>query len=178
MTNVFSINLDLQDGATMLLRIGDDHAEDHTLPLPADDLPTADEISYAIMQSLGNLPYRIRAMRLVKNEAHKCRVIVREVPEVEANLLQRGRWNGYVAVPKNHPWYGSQYYQIGAQVGYSGLTYSEQEGDEWVVGFDTAMPWAKDATEQDVAREADRLLTQAIEACDPYSRYYNPNTKY
>lgn len=177
MKNLFSINMD-QDNGEVVLSIGDDHAVSRDLPLPSDNLPIADDISYAILQCLGTLPYRIRAMRLVNNEAHKCRASVREVPEAKAELLQRGKWNGYVAVPKNHPWFGAQYYQIPAQVGYSGLTYSEPEGDEWVVGFDTDMPWAKDCTEQDVALEADRLLTQAIEACDPYSRYYNPKTEY
>jgi hypothetical protein len=61
-----------------------------------------------------------------------------QFPEIRRNT---GFGNGYIGVPKGHPFYGKDYnalhelYQIDI---HGGLTYSEQEGDYWVIGFDTA----------------------------------------
>jgi hypothetical protein len=46
-----------------------------------------------------------------------------------------GYGNGYVGLPKGHPYYGVTYEEIPVDV-YGGLTFSEQKGEYWVVGFD------------------------------------------
>lgn len=46
---------------------------------------------------------------------------------------------GYVALPKGHPLHGKGYDEIDDKindVAHFGLTYSELEGDDWVIGFD------------------------------------------
>ena len=79
-----------------------------------------------------------------------------------------GWGNGYVNVSPGHPWYGVDYEQIDCSI-HGGLTYSEQNGEFWTVGFDTAhagdnqhrWPFAS------VLAEATELLNQAIEAAKP-----------
>lgn len=70
-----------------------------------------------------------------------------------------GGWNGYVALPYDHPWYGANEYDMPVEV-HGGITYSALEdaesimawqGDEasadpvcdppWWVGFDCAHAW-------------------------------------
>jgi len=78
----------------------------------------------------------------------------------------RGWGNGYVAVPKGHPWYGMNDGDINANV-HGGLTYTDLGGDYWVVGFDTChlddTPelWPMEA----VVAETRQLMEQAIKAC-------------
>lgn len=46
---------------------------------------------------------------------------------------------GYVALPKGHPLHRKEYDEIDDEindVAHFGLTYSELEGDDWVIGFD------------------------------------------
>jgi hypothetical protein len=75
-----------------------------------------------------------------------------------------GEFNGYVSLPAGHPWYGKDYGDIEADV-HGGLTYATEEDGRWVIGFDTThvgdenREWNRD----NVKREADRLLEQAIE---------------
>jgi len=45
-------------------------------------------------------------------------------------------FNGYIAVPKSHPWHGKLYEDIDVVV-HGGLTFSENLGGHWVLGFDT-----------------------------------------
>ena len=51
--------------------------------------------------------------------------------------VEFGWGNGYVALPKGHKYYQVDYDDIPVDV-HGGLTYSQQMGDYWVVGFDTA----------------------------------------
>lgn len=48
-----------------------------------------------------------------------------------------GWGNGYVLLPKGHPYYQVHYNKIPIYV-HGGLTYSEQHGEFWKIGFDTA----------------------------------------
>lgn len=51
----------------------------------------------------------------------------------------RGWLCGYVALSEGHPLHGKEYYEIDDEiddVAHFGLTYSEFEGDDWVIGFD------------------------------------------
>lgn len=46
---------------------------------------------------------------------------------------------GYVVLPPTHPEHGLNYNDISLEYSpHGGLTYSEQEGDEYVIGFDCA----------------------------------------
>lgn len=55
----------------------------------------------------------------------------------ENTWMKTGGWgNGYVKLPKGHKYYGVDYSDIPVDSP-GGLTYSKEEGDEWVVGFDT-----------------------------------------
>lgn len=53
-------------------------------------------------------------------------------------VIKRMTWsgvlNGYVYVPKSNLYYGKEDIPITC---HGGLTYAEQEGDYWVIGFDT-----------------------------------------
>lgn len=77
-----------------------------------------------------------------------------------------GWGNGYVALPKSHPWYRKHYDNIEDVQINGGLTFSEMINEMWVVGFDTAHSfdtlarWPKEA----VQTEADCLLFQALSA--------------
>jgi hypothetical protein len=59
--------------------------------------------------------------------------------------MEHGYANGYVGVPKEHPWYGKHYDEIESSYDISvhgGLTFAgklkEDSEDYWYVGFDTA----------------------------------------
>lgn len=46
---------------------------------------------------------------------------------------------GYVALPQGHPLYGKEYDEIDDKINdvtHFGLTYSNLEGNDWVIGFD------------------------------------------
>lgn len=87
----------------------------------------------------------------------------------------KGGWgNGYVALPKGHPWYGLDCYDIPAQV-HGGLTYGGEEEvmisqgiieTRYVIGFDTlhARDTRENCPEEYVRAEAESLKQQAIEA--------------
>lgn len=98
--------------------------------------------------------------------------------------------NGYVVIPSIHPWYKEHYDSIDAEV-HGGLTFSEEIGKEWVVGFDTnhhgdaygpnIPPEIKEIhnsfshsgvyrNEEYVIREIEELVTQALNVCDMYER--------
>jgi len=57
-----------------------------------------------------------------------------------------GHYNGYIGIPKNHPFFGKTYseYQIYSLDVHGGVTYSESNiadkeiPDTWWIGFDTA----------------------------------------
>lgn len=66
-------------------------------------------------------------------------IILRENNQ-NINYYPTGWGNGYVALPKGHPLYGEGYDEIHNICDinvHGGLTYSQMEGDKWVVGFDT-----------------------------------------
>lgn len=86
-----------------------------------------------------------------------------------------GWGNGYVVLPKDHPWYGKDYDDIDCDV-HGGLTFGEpadkltkweqitkEDAGKWVIGFDTAHyqdsleRWPKEAVE----KETQRLAKQA-----------------
>ena len=48
-----------------------------------------------------------------------------------------GHLCGYVHLPKGHELFGIGYYDVDVNI-HGGLTYAEQEGDDWVFGFDCA----------------------------------------
>ena len=54
------------------------------------------------------------------------------------SLMDGVGWgNGYVSVPKDHPWYGKDYNDIEVEI-HGGLTFSESINDEYWIGFDCA----------------------------------------
>jgi len=75
-----------------------------------------------------------------------------------------GWGNGYVKLPAGHKYYGVHYDDIPVDV-HGGLTYSEQEGDYWVVGFDTAHYMDNENTwpKERVIEEAERLRDQLMQ---------------
>lgn len=58
-----------------------------------------------------------------------------QTPDTE--YMKRGWGNGYVALPEGHKYFGVDYNSIEVDV-HGGLTFSQQIGNYWVVGFDTA----------------------------------------
>lgn len=101
---------------------------------------------------------------------------VREFPPIFALdfTLSRGWGNGYVALPKGHPWYGMDYNEIPVDI-HGGLTFSQLasnwaedhdfDPESWVIGFDTAhygdniTVWPKERVEE----EAINLFNLALE---------------
>lgn len=55
---------------------------------------------------------------------------------VRAGPKELGFFNGYVAVPPEHPWYRKHYADVSVEI-HGGLTYAELEPDGWTFGFDT-----------------------------------------
>lgn len=51
--------------------------------------------------------------------------------------MDHGWGNGYVKLPKDHPYFGKDYNDIPVDV-HGGLTFAEMDGEFWKVGFDTA----------------------------------------
>lgn len=90
-------------------------------------------------------------------------MIIRATPELPKEMGY-GDFNGYVAVPPGHPWFGVHHDAIPNVVIHGGLTYSEMEGGLWVVGFDT-LHYGDTATQwtfMRVAMECHDLLRQAL----------------
>lgn len=85
---------------------------------------------------------------------------------IDRKIYDHGWGNGYVALPKGHPWYGVDYDEIPALV-HGGLTYGQQVDEWWVIGYDTShyrdtldlWPMSR------VLKETKKLMDQAIEAC-------------
>ncbi len=80
-------------------------------------------------------------------------------------LKSVGWWNGYVSIPKEHPCYEKDYGDIHNMYDidvHGGLTYSNKEGNRWVIGFDTGHigDTSEYWTEEKVKEEADRLKDQ------------------
>lgn len=57
------------------------------------------------------------------------------------NSIPHGYGNGYIGLPKEHPWFGKEYDELDVDV-HGGLTFSdyrpETGRDIWWIGFDTA----------------------------------------
>lgn len=78
-------------------------------------------------------------------------------------------YNGYVALPKGHPWYGVGYDDIDAEAP-GGLTYSEygimgERKDKWIIGFDTGHHYDNNYTRSKLVVEENckMLYAQAVE---------------
>lgn len=86
------------------------------------------------------------------------------VPAEIIDMISRQWYNGYVLVPKGHPWYGVSYDDIPLEDGvHGGLTYSGKSGDFWKIGFDTVHcgdtieEWSEEATKNEVMRLASQV---------------------
>lgn len=83
--------------------------------------------------------------------------------------IKRGWGNGYVSLPKWHPYHGIDYNKIPIFI-HGGLTFSgmDEENGEWVIGFDTNHFYDTliDSSFDYVKEETYRLLEQCIEAPD------------
>lgn len=84
-------------------------------------------------------------------------------------FFQHGWGNGYIGVPKDHPWYGKGYDSIEADV-HGGLTYASYDhpnggrDGNWWIGFDTFHA-GDNFTDHDkvfVEDEVKRLKEQAL----------------
>jgi hypothetical protein len=68
-------------------------------------------------------------------------IIITPIGPEFLTLIDRGLANGYVAVPKSHPWFGVDYDHIGCNV-HGGLTFGRPcnmfDNEYWMIGFDTA----------------------------------------
>ena len=83
-------------------------------------------------------------------------------------MIRRGWGNGYVGVPKGHPWFGVHYDEIDANV-HGMLTFSEMDvfgAGYWWVGFDTCRPGDNEinCNIEFVAQQAESLHQQAVDA--------------
>jgi hypothetical protein len=94
---------------------------------------------------------------------------------LDRGLMSFGWGNGYIGLPKEHPWYGIEYDEIECDI-HGGLTYGcetlkgfDGEGFWWI-GFDTShycdtlFNWP----EQEVIAETKRLERQAWEAWEDF----------
>lgn len=103
-------------------------------------------------------------MKTKETSNQKPFIELRETNWLSRELKDFGWGNGYVHLPKGHKYYGVNYGDIPVNV-HGSLTYSEQEGDYWVIGFDTAHfgdtleKWPREK----VLEETERLLKQIIE---------------
>lgn len=81
------------------------------------------------------------------------------------SFISHGWGNGYIHLPKGHPWYGMHYDHIPADV-HGGLTFSEEEDGYWVIGFDTGHygDTLENCPEEYVAAQTSFLLQQALAA--------------
>lgn len=78
-----------------------------------------------------------------------------------------GWGNGYVGLPKWHPWFKIEYDNIPVDV-HGGLTYSNlyKEEDLWIIGFDTAhyMDNMINCSFEYVKQETEKLMKQCLGA--------------
>ena len=83
----------------------------------------------------------------------------------EFAVFRRGWGNGYIGLPKNHPWYNIPYNDINDilyknKIGniHGGITFAEKIKDYWVIGFDTAHSdnnidtWNKEAVKEETIK--------------------------
>lgn len=77
--------------------------------------------------------------------------------------METGWGNGYVKLPKGHPYWGKDYDDIPVEV-HGGLTFGEEdENGFWVVGFDTAHHsdtrayWTKERVEEETNNLREQL---------------------
>lgn len=100
-----------------------------------------------------------------------------------SSLLSGGWGNGYVIIPKGHPYHGLHYDEINEHIEiHRGLTFSENASDlddwpeissddlgGWVVGFDTihAGDTLDNCPQSFVEKETERLKQQLIKAAQP-----------
>ena len=89
------------------------------------------------------------------------------------SYFPKGWGNGYVILPKKHPFHGIDYDIINLYVDVNGgLTYSDtDENGNWKIGFDTAHSWDTPEMwpEEAVIKETYRLRDQLIELGEIYS---------
>jgi hypothetical protein len=68
-------------------------------------------------------------------------IIIAPIDPEFIKLCDRGLANGYVAIPKDHPWFGLEYEEIPCDV-HGGLTFGRPcnifDSEYWMIGFDTA----------------------------------------
>lgn len=68
-------------------------------------------------------------------------IIIAPIDPEFIKLCNRGLANGYVAVPKGHPWFGIKYDDIPCDV-HGGPTFGRPcnifDSEYWMIGFDTA----------------------------------------
>tara|TARA_R110001583_G_scaffold123825_8_gene275248 strand:+ start:340 stop:663 length:324 start_codon:yes stop_codon:yes gene_type:complete len=99
-----------------------------------------------------------------KEDPYIIDIILRENPNWSLSL-GGGLYNGYITLPEGHPWFEVDLPDEAHDI-HGRITYSEKEGDEWVIGFDTAH--AGDTPEKwpiaKVAEEAERLRDIAMKA--------------
>lgn len=89
---------------------------------------------------------------------------------------QKGWGNGYVVLPKDHPFYGLDYDFVSSFVNvHCGLTYGSHEDnghDGWCFGFDTMhlRDTAEEWTYQAVKEHTLNLLDQFVELGNKYTK--------
>lgn len=108
------------------------------------------------------------------------------------SMLTHGWGNGYISLPKDHPWYtwitsseektpGNRYvnvYRLNVNV-HGGITFGDEDddGDYWI-GFDTSHAWDNmENWPKERVEEATLLLwQQAIDAYNnPHNKSFDPN---
>lgn len=101
----------------------------------------------------------------MRNDMKKLEIKLVECPL--DSFISRGWGNGYVILPKNHPFHGVDYNILNDYVdAHGGLTYSDfNKENEWMVGFDTAhymdtlQRWPESAVLEETERLRDQLET-------------------
>jgi len=86
-----------------------------------------------------------------------------------SGIMELGWGNGYVGLPKWHPWFNKDYDEIPVRI-HGGLTYSTMwdDGEEtlWIIGFDTHHynDNLTNCSFEYVKQETERLRKQCMEA--------------
>lgn len=104
-----------------------------------------------IARMMSKTPKETKVLKEWKHAGLKCKV------------MQCGfSINGYVELKKKHPYFGKEYDDVNVDV-HGGLTYGEQEGDVFVLGFDTAHGFSGTWSQERVEKETERLAEQLAE---------------
>jgi hypothetical protein len=89
------------------------------------------------------------------------------------SMFQRGWGNGYVILPKEHPFHGVEYDILNEYVNvHGGLTYSNvDKNGNWKVGFDTAHlgDTLENWPEEAVIKHTEELRDQFIDLANHYT---------